>query len=367
MPHLRRIYKRSKKIGAPPGSLIHIGEKRAGKPKITIIDYDEQNFEEKVVDRVEDTFPYKEKPTVTWINIDGIQQTDVLEKIGRHYDLHPLVLEDILNTDQRPKMEDYGDFIYIVLKMLSLNNKTANEDTEDGVRTSEVEAEQISLVVGRNFVISFQEAEGDLFDPIREHIRTNKGRIRKMGADYLAYTLLDIIVDNYFAVLEKCGERIEVLEDYLTTDPTTQSLHSLHLLKREMIFLRKSTWPLRELISGLERSQSALITPATITYLRDVYDHTIQVIDTIETYRDMLSGMVDTYLTSISNRTNEVMKVLTIIATIFIPLSFVTGVFGMNFKNMPLLDWPGGFYASIALMVLMGLVMLSYFKTKKWF
>jgi magnesium transporter len=212
-----------------------------------------------------------------------------------------------------------------------------------------------------------QETKGDLFDPIRESIRTNKGRIRKMGADYLAYLLLDIIVDNYFAILEKYGERIETLEDYLTAYPTTASLHSLHVLKREMIFLRKSTWPLRELISGLERGQSPLMTPPTLTYLRDVYDHTIQVIDTVETYRDMLSGMVDTYLTSISNRTNEVMKVLTVIATIFIPLTFITGIFGMNFQHMPLLKWPGGFFVAVIFMLFVAGLMLTYFKRKRWF
>jgi len=366
VPRMRRTPRRSQKAGAPPGTLIHLGDKRIGKPKITIIDYNEHEFEEKTVERIEETFPYKDKSTITWINVAGIHQTEILEKLGQYYGLHPLVLEDILNTDQRPKMEDYEQFLFIVLKMLSLNSKPHPEE-EHPVPTGEVEAEQISLILGKNFVISFQETEGDLFDPIRDRIRNSKGKIRQMGADYLTYLLIDIIVDNYFIILEKYGERIEVLEDYLTSDPTTQSLHTLHVLKREMIFLRKSTWPLRELISGMERSQSPLITQTTLTYLRDVYDHTIQVIDTIETYRDMLSGMVDTYLTSISNRTNEVMKVLTIIATIFIPLTFVTGIFGMNFIYIPLLKWNGGFFVSFAAMIIISGGMMLYFKSKRWF
>jgi magnesium transporter len=367
MPLLRTVHKRSQKVGAPPGTLIHIGEKWEGAPKIWVFDYDDQNFEEKVVERVEDTFPYRDTPAVTWINIDGIHQVDILEKIGEHYGLHPLVLEDILNTDQRPKVEDYGEFLYIVLKMLYADNEAAREEEEAGAMAAEVEAEQVSLVLGRNFVISFQEAEGDLFDPIRERIRKDKGRIRQKKADFLAYVLLDIIVDNYFMVLEKFGERIEILEDYLTNNPTVESLQSLHIMKREMIYLRKSIWPMRDLLGTLTRGQSSLIEPTTQTFLRDVYDHVAQVIDTIETYREMLSGMVETYLTSISNRTNEVMKVLTIIATIFIPLSFVASLFGMNFGFIPLSEWPGGFYLTSLTMLLLGAVMLWYFKSRRWF
>ncbi|RJP26076.1 MAG: magnesium and cobalt transport protein CorA [Candidatus Abyssobacteria bacterium SURF_5] len=367
MPLQRQLPKRSQKAGAPPGSLIHLGKKREGNPRISVMDYDERRFEEREAAEVEELFEYLERPTVTWVNIDGIHQTDILDKMGRRYNLHPLVLEDILNTDQRPKAEDHGEFLYIVLKMLSLHNSFEKEGEDSAHLSVEVEAEQISLILGRNFVLSFQESEGDLFDPIRERIRTNKGRIRQMKADYLAYVLIDIIVDNYFAVLETFGDRIEALEDYLADSPTAESLHSLHIMKREMIFLRKFVWPLREMINALERGESPLIEPATLTYLRDVYDHTIHVIDTIETYRDMLSGMVDTYLTSISNRTNEVMKVLTIIATIFIPLSFITGMFGMNFAYIPMESWPSGFYITALLMFLVGALMLLYFRSKHWF
>jgi magnesium transporter len=292
---------------------------------------------------------------VTWINIDGLHQIEILEKIGECYGLHPLVLEDILNTDQRPKMEDYGDYIYIVLKML-----------DQGNNSNEIVTEQISLILGPNFVFSFQEKEGDVFDPIRERIRNGKGRIRKMGGDYLAYALLDSIVDNYFIILEKLSEKIEYLEEKLITRPTPETLQTIHHIKREMIFLRKAIWPLREVIGGLERNESSLIEESTKIYLRDIYDHTIQTIDTIETFRDMVSGMLDIYLSSVSNRLNSVMKVLTIIATIFMPLTFLAGIYGMNFKYMPELEWRWGYPAIWLIMIGIGIFMLVYFKKKNW-
>ena len=353
---LRLIKKRSEKAGLPPGSLVHIGEKKAEEVKITIIDYDEIHFQEKVIKTIEECIPFKDKPTVTWINVDGIHQVELLEKLGQCYGLHPLTLEDILNTDQRPKIEDFGDYVYIVLKMLYYRDKT-----------DEIVTEQMSLILGSNFVISFQEGiEGDLFDPVRERIRSEKGRIRKMGADYLAYSLLDSIVDYYFVILEKLGERIESLEEKLVANPNPETLQIIHNLKREMIFLRKSVWPLREVISGLERGESSLIKESTRIYLRDIYDHTIQVIDTIETFRDMLSGMLDIYLSSVSNRLNAVMKVLTIIATIFMPLTFLAGIYGMNFKFMPELEWRWGYPLIWMIMLGIGVFMLFYFKKKKW-
>jgi len=349
------IKKRSKKAGLPPGTLVHIGEKKADTPKITVMDYDEAHFQEKEIKTIEECFLFKDKPTVTWINIDGLHQVEILEKLGECYGLHPLVLEDILNTDQRPKMEDYGEYLYIVLRMLNYNDKS-----------SEIESEQISLVLGPNFVFSFQEREGDTFNPIRDRIRNSKGRIRKMGADHLAYTLLDSIIDNYFIILEKLGEKIEFLEEEVVTQPGPETLQTIHHLKREMIFLRKGVWPLREVISGLERGESSLIKESTGIYLRDVYDHTIQTIDTIETYRDMVSGMLDIYLSSISNRLNAVMKVLTIIATIFMPLTFLAGIYGMNFKYMPELEWRWGYPVVWFAVVLISVSMLIYFKRKRW-
>jgi magnesium transporter len=351
----KNTQRRSRKAGLPPGSLVHIGEKKTERTKITIMDYDEQNFQEKEAKTVEECFAFKETATVTWINIDGVHDSEVVGKLGTHFGVHPLILEDIMTTQQRPKMEDMGDYIFIVLRMLSLSEKK-----------KEVRSEQVSLILGSNFVISFQEMEGDVFDSVRDRIRTGKGRLRKMGPDYLAYALIDSIVDNYFLTLEKLGEKVEFIEEELVSDPGRKTLQEIHILKREMIYLRKSVWPLREVISGLERVESDLIKESTGIFLRDVYDHTIQVIDTVETYRDMLSGMLDMYLSSVSNRMNEVMKVLTIIATIFIPLTFIAGVYGMNFRYMPELGWRWGYFIVLGLMLAIGIMMVLFFKRKKW-
>ncbi len=353
MPKLMK--KRSRKAGLPPGTLIHIGERKTEEIKITIMDYDESQFQEKEAKSFDECFPYKGKPTVTWINIDGIHQVETLAKLGECFELHPLTLEDILNTDQRPKIEDFGDYMYVVLQMFSYDD-----------RNNEIITEQISLILGQNFVLSFQENIGDVFDQIRERIRSGKGKMRKMGADYLVYTLLDAIVDNYFIILEKIGDQIEFIEERLIINPASDTLNTIHKLKREILFLRKSVWPLREVISGMERGESSLIKGTTKIYLRDVYDHNIQIIDTIETLRDMLSGMLDIYLTSISNRLNAVMKVLTIIATIFMPLTFLAGIYGMNFKYMPELEWKWGYPLILLIMSTIGISMLFYFKRKKW-
>jgi len=349
------LKRQSKPAGLPPGTLVYVGEKRVETVRITYFDYDEQNFAEKQVSNIEECFPFKTTPTVTWINIDGLHDIQIIEKIGKEFELHPLLLEDILSTRQRPKAEDYEKYFFIVLKMLHYNDEQQS-----------VESEQVSIVLGNNFVVSFQEIVGDVFDQIRDRIRNAKGRIRKMGPDYLAYSLIDAIVDGYFTILEKLGEKIELLEEQLVVEPTERTLHQIHRLKRELIVLRKSVWPLREVISSLQRTESKLISKVTSIYLRDVYDHTIQVIDTIESFRDMATGMVDIYLSSISNRLNAVMKVLTIIATIFIPLTFIAGVYGMNFKYMPELQWRWGYGAVLLVMALVAVVMLIYFRKKKW-
>ncbi|OGF56308.1 MAG: magnesium and cobalt transport protein CorA [Candidatus Fraserbacteria bacterium RBG_16_55_9] len=349
------VRRRSQKAGLSPGTLVHIGEKKTEKVRITLIDYDEAHAQEKEVRAVEECFPFREERTVTWINVDGLHRVDVIEALGKHFGLHPLVLEDILSTGQRPKMEDFEDHIFIVLRMLSDSEK--KKGTED---------EQVSLILGQNFVLSFQETEGDVFDSIRERIRNGKGRIRKMGADYLAYALIDAIVDHYFAILERLGDRIESLSEEMVINPTPKTLHEIQHLKREMIFLRKSIWPLREVISGLQRGESSLFKDSTLIYLRDVYDHTIQVIDTIETFRDMIAGMLEIYLSSLSHKMNEIMKVLTIIATIFIPLTFIAGVYGMNFDYMPELRWHWGYFAIWAIMLVIAGGMLVYFRRKKW-
>jgi len=348
--------KRSLKSGLPPGTLVHIGEKKKEEVKITVMDYAEAGYNEKDLKTVDECFLLRDRPAVTWINVEGVHDVKILEKLGECFGLHPLIQEDIINTDQRPKIEDYDNYLYIVLKMLYLNKGN------NGVVT-----EQISLILGKNFVVSFQEGiEGDVFDLVRERIRTDKGRIRKMGADYLAYALLDSIVDNYFVVLEAIGERIELLEERLIASPTPETLQIIQNLKREMIFLRKAVWPLREVAGSLERGESSLINENTRIYLRDVYDHTIHVIDTIETFRDMLSGILDIYLSSVSNRLNAVMKVLTIIATIFMPLTFIVGVYGMNFKYLPELEWKWGYPLIWLVMIGIGVTMLIYFKRKKW-
>jgi magnesium transporter len=354
---VRRLKKRSGKAGLPPGSLIHIGDRLTEKIKITVFDYDEAHLQEKEIKTVGECRQFKDSPTVAWIQIEGIHDTQILEELGAVFGLHPLTLEDILNTDQRPKMEDFCEYIYIVLKTFYNHADENNETT----------SEQISIILGSTFVISFQEKETDIFKPIRERIRAGKGRLRKSGADYLAYSLIDTIVDNYFTILEHLGEKIEIIEESLVKNPSTQTLQAIQHLKREMIFLRKSVWPLRETISSLERTECQLIQESTGLFLKDIYDHTIQVIDTIETFRDMLSGILDIYLSSISNRMNEIMKVLTIIATIFMPLTFLAGVYGMNFKYMPELEWHWGYFFILGIMITIAVSMLVYFRKKRWF
>ena len=335
---------------------MHTGEKRHEEVKLSVINYDEVNFQEKTINSIEEVFSFRREPSITWLNVDGVHQPEIIEQVGKSFGLHPLVAEDIASTGQRPKMEDFDDYIFVVLRMLMFDEKE-----------NETKTEQVSILFGRDFVVSFQErADGDVFDPIRERLRSNKGKIRKMGADYLAYSLIDAIVDNYFVILEKLGETIEDVEDKLVTNPTSETLHKIHDLKREMIFLRKSVWPLREVINKLGRSESELINASTCVYMRDVYDHTIQVMDAVETFRDMLSGMLDIYLSSLSNRMNEVMKVLTVISTIFIPLTFVVGLYGMNFRHMPELEQTWGYPAILILMFAVALLMVVFFRRRKW-
>lgn len=327
-----------------------------GETKITIIDYDSSKFQEKEVKEIEECFPFKKTTSVSWINVEGINQTEAIKELDDYFELHPLVLEDIKNLDQRPKMEDFGEYIYLALKVSKYNDKT-----------EEINSWQISIILGKNFVITFQTGkESDIFEPVREKIRKNKGKIRKMGADYLVYRIIDTIIDEYFDVLEQLGYKIEVLEEELVTNPDRKTLQILHDLKKETIKIRKSVWPLREIINNLERGESSLIKKTTRIYLRDVYYHAIQVIDNIETSRDMLSEMVDIYLSSMSNKLNEIMKVLTIIATIFMPLTFLTGMYGMNFKFFPEINWHYGYLFFWIIAVILTTSMLIYFKRKKW-
>lgn len=344
------------KVGLPPGTPVYTGQRPDQPVHITLINYDEHAFDEKILSTVQDAFDTVAAPPVSWVNIDEISNVPTIETLCRRFDVHPLVIEDIVHTDQRPKTDIYDHYIFIVLRMLRYD--TAQQS---------VTSEQVSLILSDRFLFTFQERPGDVFEQIRQRLRAAKGRIRKLGPDYLAYALMDAIVDNYFLILEAVGERIGELEDDLLNRPSKNTLAQLHRLKNELMTLRRSVWPLRELISSLERGESALIQPTTRVYLRDLYDHTIQVAETLESFRDMVGGMLDLYLSSVSNRTNDIMKVLTVIASIFIPLSFVTGVFGMNFEHMPELSWqwayPVGFWTLIVLLVA---GMIVYFKKNKW-
>jgi magnesium transporter len=330
------------------------GEPRTEPVKITVIDYDASRYEEKEVRLVEECFPYRDTSTVTWINIDGLSDTRTIEEIGQCYSIHPLILNDLQNTGQRPKMQDLESYLYLTIKMMTIDEKT-----------QEISIEHVSMILGSTYLISFQENVGDVFDPVRERIR-REGRIRKFGPDYLVYALIDDIVDNYFLVMEKLEERVEDLEEELVVNATPQSLSKLNKLKKDMIHLRKAVWPLREMINALDREDSPLIRADTRIYFRDVYDHIIQVIDTLETFRDMVSGMIDIYLSSLSYRMNEIMKVLTLIATIFIPLTFVAGVYGMNFDYMPELRHPYGYFMVWGVMIGVVVVMLIYFRKRQW-
>lgn len=353
MPQQR---KRSHKTGLPPGVLVHIGEKWSEQARISVMQFNEETLFEKELTEIHRKHLKDEETLTTWIHVDGLHDTAILEQLGEEFNLHPLVLEDILNTDHRPKMEDMGPYIFIVLKCFAA----------DVPATAEVKPEQVSLIFGSNYVLSLQEKESSLLAPIRERIRQNKGRIRKAGADYLAHAILDAVVDSYFLVLEDMGEEIDACEESLVNHPRSTILRRIHCLKRNMIILRKAVWPLREAVAALERSESPLIAESTNIYFRDVYDHTIQVIDTLETFRDMVSGMIDIYLSGLSYKMNEIMKVLTLIATIFIPLTFVVGLYGMNFRNMPEIDWEYGYYSVLVVMVIMVVGMLTYFRRKKW-
>jgi len=338
----------------PPGTLIHIGERRSEKTRLRLFDYDETQLLEKELGNVEEAFPFRDTATVTWINVDGLQDTGVIEQLGGHFGLHPLVLEDIVNTEQRPKVEDFESYLYVVLKMLYRDPK------------GEIEAEQVSLILGNNFVLSFQEGGGDAFEPIRERLRKNKGMLRKLGADSLLYALIDAVVDNYFGVLESFGDATDGLEESVLISPTTETLSTIKTLKGELLFLRRSIWPMREVVSGLRNSESSLIKGNTRLYFQDVYDHVIQVMDGVDNSREILSDLLDIYLSSVSNRLNEVIKVLTIIATIFIPLTFVAGVYGMNFDFMPELHWHWGYFIVLALMATVAVNLLLFFHRRKW-
>lgn len=349
------VRERSEKLGMPPGALVFVGERKTDAVKLTVTHYDADRFEEKPEASIADCLPHRDLPTNTWIHVGGLHRPDIVDALGGHYGIHHLYLEDILNTNQRPKLEELEDGLFVVMKAFALNGDDAM-----------AAGEQISFILGKNYLISFQEGGKDFFEPVRNRLRNLKSRIRTLGADYLLYALMDTLVDCYFSVLEAQGERIESLEDKLLTDNAPETLQPLHLLRRELLVLKKSAWPLREVISAMQRNESGVIRRGTQFYIRDLYDHIIQVVDTLENYRELASILLEIYLSTVSNRMNEIMKVLTIIATIFIPITFIAGVYGMNFENIPELKWRWGYPLVWGVMVAVIAVMLGYFRKKKW-
>jgi len=346
---------RSSKTGLPPGTLVHIGEPGAGPASLTLIDYDAERVAERRLESPDEIPRYLDTETVSWINVCGVHDVDAVARVGEILGIHPLVLEDIVNTHQRPKAEVFDGHLFAVFRMLRYEAEAAHVDSE-----------QVSLILGPHYVVTFQERPGDVFEAVRQRIRAGKGRVRVAGPDYLAYALMDVLVDHYFLTLEALEDQVEDLEEELLDAPGPETLETIHGLKRVLVVLRKGVWPLRELVLSLERSESQLIAAGTRPYLRDVYDHSIQVIDTVESLRDVISGYLDIYLTSVSNRMNEIMKVLTIMASIFIPLTFIAGIYGMNFRYMPELSWPWAYPALWGVMIALAGGMVYLFHRKRW-
>jgi magnesium transporter len=353
MPKL--IKPQSPKAGLVPGTLVYLGDKKVDKVSIQIMDYDAESLKEVSVTRPEKCEEYLDKDTVTWIHVAGLHEIGIIEKFGKMLKIHDLVLEDVLNTAQRPKFEDHENLIFVVVKML---HWVAEED--------DVVAEHVAVLLGPGYVLTFQETDSDIFGDVRERIRTTTGRARSVGADYLAYALIDAIMDQYYVVLENVDDRVEVIHESVTTNANTDTLKVIQRLRKELVYMRKMLWPLRETISSFEGSESAMIQDATRPYIRDLYEHTIQIMDNLELLRDTLTSAFEIYLSMVSNRMNDSMRVLTVIATVFIPLTFVAGIYGMNFEVMPELKWPYGYAYVWALMGAVGIGMLVFFKRKNW-
>jgi len=349
----RSAHKASIKAGLPPGALIHIGEQRQEAVKITLYEYNESEYKETVVNKLEDIASSKLESAMRWIKIEGIHNVDVLAEVGRVFALHPLTIEDILDTTHRPKIEDFDDYSFIVLKALyHSNGETVNE--------------QLSIIVRPALVISLHETGSDLFAPLTNRLRSGKGRIRQMGADYLVYALLDTVVDNYFVVLEDMGETIELIEEGIAASSRADSVKSIHEIRRGLIQLRRAAWPLRDLLNDLAIGNVPFVREPIRIYYKDVHDHAVQAADTVEIYIETMTELLTIYLTSVSNRLNEVMKVLTIITTIFMPLTLIAGIYGMNFEHMPELKLPFGYPAVLLLMATIAILMLLFFRKKRW-
>jgi len=351
----RFVRRAVKKPGAPPGTLVHTGEKKVERVRIRYLDYDAGQLSEAELPDIEACAPFKDSPTVSWINVDGLHDVDLVRRLGERFNWHPLMLEDIVAVGQRPKMEEYEGCVFLVMPMLSWDTGR-----------SQVVDEQLSLVLGERYVFTFQERFGDVFEGVRERLRNARGRIRNRGADYLTYALADAVVDHYFHVLEAIGDAAEVLETEVLEAPSQGTMHALHSVKRELISVRRAVWPVREMLAGLVRSGEEIFTDETLLFMRDVHDHAVQVAETVETLRDVVSSGIDLYLSNVGYRTNEVMKVLTIMASIFIPLTFLAGLYGMNFEYMPELHIRWAYPALLGVMVVLGLGMVAYFRRKGW-
>ena len=345
----------SQKVGLPPGSLVYVGEERTEPVRITIIDYDQTHLNEEEIETIEECLPFKDTQTVTWIHIEGIHQTNIIKEIGEYFGVNLLVLEDMMNPTQLPKIEAYEDHVFIILKSLDYDTTSHRASRE-----------QISLIIGENYVISLRENRGEPFVSVQNRLRDAQGRIRQMKADYLVYVLVDVIVDHYFVVLEQLSDRIESVEEETITNPTSEVLEKINILRRSLLHLRRPILPLRDVIDEVLGDEIPLFTQDTHLYFRDVYDHLIQVSHTLEALRSAVSDLFDTYTSAVSHRMNEVMKVLTIVATFFIPLTFIAGIYGMNFKFMPELETQWGYPVVLLVMVCIGIGMLIYFKLKKW-
>jgi magnesium transporter len=354
MRRRRKRPSRQGKVGKAPGTLVFLGDQREGGVTIREFSFNANEYRE---DPNVASLPSRSivDSKIRWIDVVGVHDADTIHRIGQHFQLHPLTQEDIMNTCQRPKTEMHDDYLFIVVKMISFLPGEA-----------EVATEQVSFVVGRGWLITFQEDDDDVFEIVRERIRQDKGKVRKAGADYLAYALIDAIVDHYFLVLEEFGDRIETLEEALIEGRSSQQIVQLQMVKHEIIALRKNIWPLREVVNNFLKTDSDLVSSHTKPYLQDLYDHTIQIIDTIESYRDIIAGVQDLYLSVVNNKMNEVMKVLALISTIFMPMTLVAGIYGMNFKNMPELETTWGYPVAMGLMATIGISMFILFKRRNW-
>ena len=345
----------SHKSGLAPGSLIHIGDIHHPDTRLTLIDYSEDHYERRSLSSIDEALSYRDRDSITWVTIEGLADASIVESIGEHFNIHPLVLEDILNTHQRPKLEEHDDYLYLVLKSLAPDNDQFN-----------ITYEQVSLIVLKNFVFAFKEKADSLFSLIAKRIENSHGRVRSLGSDYLMYSLLDTIVDQNFNILDQLDETLAALEDDIFSDPTPQMLEKIHQIKLEVIKMRRYITPVRDLSANLLRNESDLIHPSTHIYLRDVHDHVMRIIESIETHRDILSSLLDIYLSSVSSKLNEVMKILTIFSAIFIPLTFIAGIYGMNFKHMPELDWKWGYTSVWIIFITLATSLYFFFKRKGW-